>query len=198
MRGITAITIKPLHTFKPKSRQRQKRLNEVYEHLHNHFGVHTKGEFADIIKYARAYISSAMNGNERYLTDKLFTNICEAYPGVFNLDYLLTGNGTLLTADEEIKSSEIKQMNNASANTIDPSSQTNAIIAAYIEAVSQLKERIKEKDATIAEKDERIAELKAHNRDLRQQLNKYENSDIDRYPFPIGAADGDKHKTARK
>ena len=178
--------------------ERQKRLNEVYEHLHNHFGVHTKGEFADIIKYARAYISSAMNGNERYLTDKLFTNICEAYPGVFNLDYLLTGNGTLLTADEEIKSSEIKQMNNASANTIDPSSQTNAIIAAYIEAVSQLKERIKEKDATIAEKDERIAELKAHNRDLRQQLNKYENSDIDSYPFPIGAADGDKHKTARK
>lgn len=178
--------------------ERQKRLNEVYEHLHNHFGVHTKGEFADIIKYARAYISSAMNGNERYLTDKLFTNICEAYPGVFNLDYLLTGNGTLLTADEEIKSSEIKQMNNASANTIDPSSQANAIIAAYIEAVSQLKERIKEKDATIAEKDERISELKAHNRDLRQQLNKYENSDIDRYPFPIGAADGDKHKTARK
>ena len=178
--------------------ERQKRLNEVYEHLHNHFGVHTKGEFADIIKYARAYISSAMNGNERYLTDKLFTNICEAYPDVFNLDYLLTGNGTLLTADEEIKSSEIKQMNNASVNTIDPSSQTNAIIAAYIEAVSQLKERIKEKDATIAEKDERIAELKAHNRDLRQQLNKYENSDIDRYPVPIGAADGDKHKTARK
>ena len=126
--------------------ERQKRLNEVYEHLHNHFGVHTKGEFADIIKYARAYISSAMNGNERYLTDKLFTNICEAYPGVFNLDYLLTGNGTLLTADEEIKSSEIKQMNNASANTIDPSSQTNAIIAAYIEAVSQLKERIQEKN----------------------------------------------------
>ena len=87
--------------------ERQKRLNEVYEHLHNHFGVHSKGEFADIIKYARAYISSAMNGNERYLTDKLFTNICEAYPGVFNLDYLLTGNGTLLTIEEEVKAEQV-------------------------------------------------------------------------------------------
>ena len=179
-------------------RQRKERLKEVYEHLRRHFGIHTQIDFAKAIGLTRPAVSSAMNGNESYLTDSLFKKICAAYQGVFNLDYLLTGNGTLLTVDEEIKSSEIEQVNNASTNTIDPSSQTNAIIAAYIEAVSQLKERIKEKDATIAEKDERIAELKAHNRDLRQQLNKYENSDIDRYPFPIGAADGDKHKTARK
>ena len=39
--------------------ERQKRLNEVYEHLHNHFGVHTKGDFAADVNYARAYISSA-------------------------------------------------------------------------------------------------------------------------------------------
>ena len=104
--------------------ERQKRLNEVYEHLHNHFGVHTKGEFADIIKYARAYISSAMNGNERYLTDKLFTNICEAFQGVFNLGYLLNGTGTLLTDEEEAKPSEIEKAANPTvveqaANIID-------------------------------------------------------------------------------
>ena len=75
---------------------RQKRLNEVYEHLHNYFSIHTKGEFADSVKYARAYISSALNGNEKYLTDNLFTNICEAFPGVFDLNYLLTGEGALL------------------------------------------------------------------------------------------------------
>lgn len=66
--------------------ERQKRLNEVYEHLHQHCGVHTKGHFADSINYARAYISSALNGNEKYLTDKLFTKICEAYPDTFSLD----------------------------------------------------------------------------------------------------------------
>ena len=45
--------------------ERQKRLNEVYEHLHQYCGVHTKGRFADSINYARAYISSALNGNEK-------------------------------------------------------------------------------------------------------------------------------------
>lgn len=77
--------------------EREKRLNEVYEYLHNNFNIHTKGDFADSIKYARAYVSSAMNGNEKYLTDKLFRNICEAFPGVFNLHYLLNGEGTLLS-----------------------------------------------------------------------------------------------------
>ena len=79
---------------------RQKRLNEVYDYLHNNLGVHTKGDFADNIKYARAYISSALNGNERYLTDSLFTNICEAYPDTFNLNYLLNGEGELLKSSK--------------------------------------------------------------------------------------------------
>ena len=89
--------------------ERQKRLNEVYEHLHNHFGIHTKGEFADAVKYARAYISSALNGNEDYLTDKLFKNICAAYEGVFRLEYLLNGEGDLLTIEEQVKVGEIEE-----------------------------------------------------------------------------------------
>ena len=93
---------------------REKRLNEVYEYLHNNFNVHTKGDFADSIKYARAYVSSALNGNERYLTDKLFRNICEAYPGVFDLNYLLTGEGPLLTDKEEINTEDIQKQANPS------------------------------------------------------------------------------------
>ena len=93
---------------------REKRLNEVYEYLHNNFNVHTKGDFADSIKYARAYVSSALNGNERYLTDKLFRNICEAYPGVFDLNYLLIGEGSLLTDKEEINTEDIQKQANPS------------------------------------------------------------------------------------
>lgn len=37
-----------------------------------------------------------MNGNAAYLTDNLFVKICAAFPGVFNIDYLLTGEGELL------------------------------------------------------------------------------------------------------
>lgn len=78
---------------------RQKRLNEVYDHLRAHHGIHTQKDFADLLRKSRNAVTLALNGNEAYLTDKLFRNICEAFPGVFNLDYLLTGEGTLLMGD---------------------------------------------------------------------------------------------------
>ena len=89
--------------------ERQKRLIEVYEHLRRYFGIHTKTGFAEALKYGRTSMSAAMNGDESYLTDKLFKNICEAYPGVFDLNYLLTGEGQLLTIEEEVKSEDIEK-----------------------------------------------------------------------------------------
>ena len=86
--------------------ERQKRLNEVYNYLHSNKGIHTKAGFADAIKYARAYVSSALNGNEKYLTDKLFRSICSAFPETFNLDYLLTGDGRLLLDEPQFVSEE--------------------------------------------------------------------------------------------
>lgn len=83
-------------------RERQKRLNEVYEHLRENFRIHTKSGFAEAIHYGRTSLSAALNGNEAYLTDSLFKNICEAYPGTFNLQYLLTGEGELLEQKESV------------------------------------------------------------------------------------------------
>ena len=91
---------------------REKRLHEVFEHLRKFFGIHTQTDFAVALKYSRVYISSALNGNEKNLTDKLFENICEAYPGVFNLHYLLTGDGQLLTLEEEVKSEDVEKTYN--------------------------------------------------------------------------------------
>ena len=66
--------------------ERQRRLLEVYAHLHDHCGVHTQKDLAHILRYSRVYISSALNGNEKNLTDKLFKSICEAFPETFNLN----------------------------------------------------------------------------------------------------------------
>ena len=79
--------------------ERQKRLIEVYDYVRLHFGIHTKQGFAEVLNYGRTSMSSALNGNEGYLTDSLFKTICATFPGVFNLDYLLTGEGTLLAGD---------------------------------------------------------------------------------------------------
>ena len=155
-------------------------------------GIRYQKDLAAKIGVSEDTITRIMR-DQTEVTDDFLCKFNEAFDNVFNYQWL-RGEDPLHMLEVDVIETRLEK----EEPHIDQSSQTNAIIAAYIEAVSQLKERIKEKDATIAEKDERIAELKAHNRDLRQQLNKYENSDIDRYPFPIGAADGDKHKTARK
>ena len=47
---------------------KQERLKEVYDHLRSYFGIHTQIDFAEAIRITRPALSSAMNGNEAYLT----------------------------------------------------------------------------------------------------------------------------------
>lgn len=143
---------------------RKDRLNEVYEYVRSHFPVHTKNDFADKLKYHRTYISSAMHGNEKYLTDKLFTNICEAYPGVFNLDYLLNGTGDLLTPQEDVVASEIEQMprqrnNNTNADLLE-------LYAQRIRLVDDLRQSLKEE----------LAEVRAIKEDMQTAVNDFRDA----------------------
>ena len=87
---------------------RQKRLHEVFEYLRNNCGIHTQTDFANAIKYSRVYVSSALNGNENNLTDKLFESICRKFPQ-FNIDYLLKGEGQLLVQEPETAPIEKQQ-----------------------------------------------------------------------------------------
>lgn len=157
---------------------RKDRLNEVYEYVRSHFPVHTKNDFADKLKYHRTYISSAMHGNEKYLTDKLFMNICEAYPGVFNLDYLLTGNGQLLTIHEEVKSEQIEK----ESNPQQPLSYIDKLIAS-------LEKQVKDKDDQLADKD-RIIKLLEQKIEVLEAMQHLDSTNpLKGYPFAIGAAE---------
>jgi chromosome segregation ATPase len=88
-------------------KRRSEILKEVYAHLRNHFGIHTQGQFADAIGYSRPVISSALNGNDDNVTDKMLRAVNNKFPGVFNIDYLLTGEGQLLTVEEDVTKKEI-------------------------------------------------------------------------------------------
>jgi len=186
---------------------RADRLKEVYEYVRTQFPIHTQSDFAEWLKYNRTYISSAMHGNEKNLTDKLFTNICEAFPGVFDLNYLLTGEGDLLTVEEDVKSTELGQMpTQSSAAEIDTSSIMNAALAAQMQTIESLKSEkatlleahareLKVKDDLIqslrdqlADKDRIISEQKARLIDYRRIIDS--RDDMTNYPFPIGTAEG--------
>ena len=83
-------------------KRRSEILNEVYEHLRNHYGIHTQGGFADAIGYSRPVISSALNGNDENVSDKMLRTINNKFPDVFDIDYLLTGEGQLLKVEEHV------------------------------------------------------------------------------------------------
>ena len=179
---------------------RDKRLNEVYEHVHKYFNIHTKGEFADYLKYARAYISSAMNGNEKYLTDKLFDNICKAFPGVFNLDYLLNGKGSLLTIEEEVRCEEIEKMANPTPAPPQAIDYSFLIEKAVEKATAYADKTIATLEKQVADKDQEIATLKARVKELEAIIKNQSADDIlKKHPFPIGVADdGSLHITVDK
>ena len=157
--------------------ERQKRLIEVYDHLRRYYGIHTKTGFAETLHYGRTSMSAAMNGDESYLTDNLFKNICDAYPDVFNIDYLLTGKGELLTAEEDVRSEDINKV----SSTLDQSSLINAALAAKDET-------IKAKEETILSLRQQIASKDALIESLRQQLAT-SNIQAGNYPFATGVAE---------
>ncbi len=135
--------------------KKQQRLRQVYDHLRAHYGVHTQIDFAEAIHVTRPALSSAMNGNESYLTQNLFQKICAAYPGVFNLGYLLTGEGCLLTDQETVISEELAK---------------NEKLKNQAKMVDEL---LRSKQETIDEQRERIADLKKTIALLEQQLEEY-------------------------
>lgn len=171
---------------------RQKRLHEVFEHLRKFFGIHTQIDFALALKYSRVYISSALNGNEKNLTDKLFESICEAYPGVFDLKYLLNGEGSLLTVEEEVHNEDYEKLYNP--QSIDQSSLVNAALAAKDEVIAAKNEVIATLRNELKVKDELIDTLRQ--RIIIQQSVSHEDDLLKDYPFEIGVAEsGEKTKS---
>lgn len=103
-------------------KRRSEILNEVYEHLRNHYGIHTQGGFADAIGYSRPVISSALNGNDDNITDKMLRSINNKFPSLFDIDYLLTGEGQLLKVEEHVA----KVAHDDRISTIKPEAPTPA------------------------------------------------------------------------
>ena len=179
---------------------RADRLKEVYEYVRKRFPIHTQYDFAECLKYNRAYISSAMHGNEKNLTDKLFTNICEAFPGVFNLDYLLNGKGSLLTIEEEVRCEEIEKMANPTPAPPQAIDYSFLIEKAVEKATAYADKTIATLEKQVADKDQEIATLKARVKELEAIIRNQSADDIlKKHPFPIGVADdGSLHITVDK
>jgi transcriptional regulator with XRE-family HTH domain len=156
-----------------KDLEKAQRLNEVYKFVFGHFDIKSQKDFADFLKVQRTGLSAAMNGSKANLTKNLFIKICAAFPGVFNLDYLLTGNGTLL-AEEVVHDDGTYRI----TETIDQSSLVNAVLAAKDETIAAIRQQLEAKDQLIAS--------------LRQQIELLKSGKIDHPQYPLMASDNPK------
>ena len=150
---------------------KQDRLCEVYDYLRAKKGIHTQVGFAEALHITRPAISAAMNGNEAYLTKNLFQKICAAFPGIFNLDYLLTGQGELLLASDSPEPPTTKDSASADVDfyhkALDNYSKMVADLRKDIEYYQQL---VLDKDSTLMENNEQVISMRSQVVKLETEL----------------------------
>ena len=139
---------------------------EVYEHLHRHFGIKTKKDMAEAIGQTLPAMYAAFGGKEGYLTDNLFRRISWAWKDVFNLDYLLTGEGDLLTGKETATVSSIEQQIAEPAPSYMP-----PWVSTFIDILST---QVKENEALNRQLRHSITQMEAEIIGLRTQLTALE------------------------
>lgn len=166
--------------------ERQKRLKEVYEYVRKNFGIHTQTDFAEALKYSRPVISSALNGNEDYLTDKLFKNVCEAFPGVFNLIYLLEGKSELTTLGEQqrLDHVELETIKEASAQFPDVGFY-KSVIDSQIQHIADLRKSNESLESMVYDRDATIQELRDEKERLAAEVSSL-NAHIEHYKRMVG------------
>ena len=185
---------------------RAERLHEVYKHLFAHHGVESKTQLADILKVQRTGLAAAFGGNKANLTDNLFKKICATFQGIFNLDYLLTGRGDLLTIEEEVKSEEPGCVTN---QPVPPSAFEYSFAH---ETIAVLRQQVADKDVQIADlradkerllkesdaKSQTIDSLQARLHELEAYIPTIAADDpLRHHPFPVGVADKGETDTTR-
>lgn len=193
-----------------------------------------QGQLAEAIGSKSAYISNFSSGIRPVPEETIdaLVNISAKIPnGQIFREYLLGNSDIMLLANvtdeemiaakrratdpdydvmqERLKEKEKQLDANIAQNLpyIDPSSQQNATITAYVQLTNRLsddlkkkeiemEERLAEKDAriadlqrTIADKEEIIKARDARIIDLERQLAVATTSDITRYPFKVGVAE---------
>lgn len=163
----------------------------VIRWLKSEYG-YTQAYIVEKAELAPNAISKIKNGKAN-AGDETITKLCNAFN--LNSDYIY-GRSPYKSKLEESEAKLDEKIRQTQAY-IDPCSQMNATIAAQMKTIEVL-------EAQAVEKDERITELKtaiAYNEkiikardariaDLERQLAAVRMSDMDNYPFAIGAAEG--------
>lgn len=89
------------------------RLKDAYRYLRDRGVVHTQQDVANLMKKTKTNVSSAFNGNEKYLTDKFLMDFNKAFGRVFSDDWLISGDGLMVINGNINQSGDNNSSNNS-------------------------------------------------------------------------------------
>lgn len=164
-----------------------KRINDVYDYLIYRHIINGQEDMANALKTSRPNITSMLSGKKSVTTETL-RKISEAFPNIFSLKWLLTGELPMFI-DDPFKTSNTSKPD----NVIDQSSLINAALAAKDELIAAKQQVIDQLNHRLEEKDELISELRARIADLQRIATLTQPSDpLRKYPFEIGVAESEE------
>lgn len=125
--------------------EKKERLKEAFDYLRSKGEVHTQADIADRMNASRPNVSSAFKGDVKCLTDKFLIRFNKAFGDIFRVDWLLTGEGSMLRPTSiEQKVGDVKNSTLKEVNVI--KSGETAVLKERIKFLQQL---LEEKERTI-------------------------------------------------
>ena len=80
--------------------EKKERINQAFSYLKDNGLVHTQKDLAERMGSTAPNVSSALKGVDNVLTDNFLLRFNNAFGGIFNDNWLLTGEGSMLSASE--------------------------------------------------------------------------------------------------
>jgi len=75
-------------------------VNDVFQYLRKNGKVQTKTDLAKIMGANRSSVSRALNGDPQYLNDAFLFRLNAAFGNIFNMAYLMRGEGEMLAVPD--------------------------------------------------------------------------------------------------
>lgn len=179
---------------------------EIIQFLKSEYG-YTQEYIVEKAKLGKSAISKIKNG-ENNVGDKTINKLCDAFKQL-NPDFFY-GRSPYKTVREKKEAemeAELKRTKDYITHMDDkPSLPQSFDLSLMIEhavkaatayadqTIATLKSQLADKDKMLADKDDLITTLKSRIRDLELTIANNSLSDIEHYPFHIGAADGENEQ----
>ena len=139
-------------------------------------------EIADKMGTSYKSVNSAINGNDKYLTDSFLKKMNKAFDNMFNEEWLLTGSGEMIThnniSQHGNRNVYVKGNNNSNIGSISTTNLSreevvdlmNEMSIKYFKDKQELVKHAKEKNEIIRRKNEIIDTLLNENSEMRKQI----------------------------